>query len=109
MFDISLGELLIVGAVGVLVTGPDNIHENLRSAAKMFRAFRKYTNNFKEQLTEYLDIDDDASPRVRKKFITGDDGKKYLAYETDDAKLVSNSKKQDFEKDNAEKNNSYNI
>lgn len=99
MFDISFGEILIICLVAVLVVGPSDMPDTIRTAGRWFRAFRKTVGEFKKTFSEVLEDEEinEAIRDVRRvdsevRHITGDDGKKYAAYDISDIEDASRKK-----------------
>jgi sec-independent protein translocase protein TatB len=88
MFDFSFSELLLVMVVGLVVLGPDELPKVVRYVRNIIRQVKSASANIQQQVTELLD-DEDLQRAT--KFIKGDDGKFYAAYDlSDEIKSVVN-------------------
>jgi sec-independent protein translocase protein TatB len=88
MFDFSFSELLLVMVVGLVVLGPDELPKFVRYVRNIIRQVKSASANIQQQVTELLD-DEDLQRAT--KFIKGDDGKFYAAYDlSDEIKSVVN-------------------
>ncbi len=81
MFDFSFSELLLVMVVGLVVLGPDELPKVVRYVRNIIRQIKSASANIQQQVTELLD-DEDLQRAT--KFIKGDDGKFYAAYDLSD-------------------------
>lgn len=50
MFDVSLGELLVIGAVTLVVVGPEKMPKVARTAGMLFGRLQRFANNVKADL-----------------------------------------------------------
>ncbi|WP_410499470.1 Sec-independent protein translocase protein TatB [Chitinibacter sp. S2-10] len=50
MFDVSLGELLIIGAVTLIVVGPEKMPKVARTAGMLFGRLQRFVNNVRGDL-----------------------------------------------------------
>lgn len=70
MFDIGLGELLVIAFVAILVFGPDKLPELARQAGNMLRQLRTLATNARDEIRdelgpEYADLElADLDPRA---------------------------------------------
>ena len=88
MFDFSFSELLLVLVVGLVVLGPEELPKVVRYVRGVIRQIKSASANIQQQVTELLD-DEDLQRAT--KFIKGDDGKFYAAYDlSDEIKSVVN-------------------
>lgn len=54
MFDIGLGEMVVIALVAVLVFGPDKLPELMRQAGAMLRQLRTFANNARDEIRDEL-------------------------------------------------------
>lgn len=70
MFDIGLGELIVIGFVAILVFGPDKLPDLARQAGAMIRQLRHMATNARDEIRaelgpEYADLElTDLDPRA---------------------------------------------
>jgi sec-independent protein translocase protein TatB len=70
MFDIGLGELIVIGFVAILVFGPDKLPDFARQAGAMIRQLRHMATNARDEIRaelgpEYADLElTDLDPRA---------------------------------------------
>ena len=57
MFDIGIGELLILGVLGLLVFGPERLPRAAADAGKWIRQIRQMATNAKNDLADSAGID----------------------------------------------------
>lgn len=57
MFDIGIGELLILGALGLLVFGPERLPRAAADAGKWIRQIKQMAHNAKADLADSAGID----------------------------------------------------
>ena len=57
MFDIGIGELLILGVLGLLVFGPERLPRAAADAGKWIRQVRQMASNAKNDLADSAGID----------------------------------------------------
>lgn len=57
MFDIGIGELIILGALGLLVFGPERLPRAAADAGKWIRQIRQMATNAKNDLADSAGID----------------------------------------------------
>ncbi len=57
MFDIGIGELIILGAIGLLVFGPERLPRAAADAGKWIRQIRQMATNAKKDLADSAGID----------------------------------------------------
>jgi sec-independent protein translocase protein TatB len=50
VFDVSLGELLVIGAVTLVVVGPEKMPKVARTAGMLFGRLQRFVNNVKSDL-----------------------------------------------------------
>ncbi|WP_373976615.1 Sec-independent protein translocase protein TatB [Chitinibacter sp. SCUT-21] len=50
MFDVSIGELLLIGAVTLVVVGPEKMPKVARTAGMLFGRLQRFVNNVKVDL-----------------------------------------------------------
>lgn len=55
MFNIGMTEMLIIGAIALLVLGPSKLPEVARSLGRGLRTLRKATNELKHAFTEEVE------------------------------------------------------
>ncbi|MGK0290075.1 MAG: Tat protein translocase TatB subunit [bacterium] len=55
MFNIGFTELIVIGAIGLMIFGPDKLPSLARSLGKIITQFRRTTNDFKAQITKEID------------------------------------------------------
>lgn len=58
LFDIGLGELLIIGVVGLIILGPDRLPTAAAQAARFLRQLRDQVSAAKASIVEAADIDE---------------------------------------------------
>ncbi len=73
MFDLSFGELCMIGGVGLIVLGPKQLTVAVRYVRNMLRQVKEATSSIQHQVNTLLDEDETRS-------ITGDDGKEYECF-----------------------------
>lgn len=56
-FDIGLGELLIIGVVGLIILGPDRLPGAAAQAARFLRQLREQLSDARASIIEAADID----------------------------------------------------
>lgn len=79
MFDVGIGELLVIGVVGIIVFGPDRLPEYARQLGRMVRQVRKFALSAQDDLRselgpEFADLKlSDLDPRsmIRKHVLEG--------------------------------------
>ena len=70
MFDIGLGEFVVIAFVAILVFGPDKLPDLARQAARFVRQVRDFANNARDELRselgpEFADLElRDLDPRT---------------------------------------------
>ncbi len=70
MFDIGLGELIVIAFIAILVFGPDKLPELARQAGAMIRGLRHMATNARDEIRaelgpEYADLElSDLDPRT---------------------------------------------
>lgn len=57
MFDVGLGEMLVLAVVGLLVFGPDRLPEMARQAASWLRDLRAMVSKARSEVTDSLGVD----------------------------------------------------
>lgn len=57
MFDIGLGEIIILAVLGLLVFGPERLPKAAADAAKMMRNVRAMAGNARKDLTDAAGVD----------------------------------------------------
>lgn len=57
MFDIGIGELIVLGALGLLVFGPERLPRAAADAGKWIRQIRQMALNAKKDLADSAGID----------------------------------------------------
>lgn len=57
LFDIGLGELLIIGVVGLIILGPDRLPTAAAQAARFMRQLRDQAAAARASIVEAADID----------------------------------------------------
>lgn len=92
MFDVSLSEIAVVGAVALFAVGPKELPTVLRGIGKAMRGVRKLADDFRnsiEEATEAAELED--MKRELKEFkgktrvIYDAEGRPYEAYDVDEA------------------------
>ncbi len=81
MFDVGIGELLVIVVVGIIVFGPDRLPEYARQAGRMLRHLRTFAQSAQNDLRnelgpEFADLQlSDLDPRtmIRKHVLEGMD------------------------------------
>lgn len=63
MFNISLSEWLIIGAVALLVLGPEHLPEVARTAGRMVRKIKRFVADVQQDLGDELKSEDLAEFR----------------------------------------------
>lgn len=56
MFDISFGELLVVGAVTLIVVGPERMPKVARTAGMLFGRLQRFVANVKSELQQEMQM-----------------------------------------------------
>lgn len=57
MFNIGLGEMLLLAVLGLLVFGPDRLPEAVSKGMEMLRQLREMATNARNQITDAAGID----------------------------------------------------
>lgn len=57
MFDIGIGELLVIAVVGLLVFGPDRLPEMARQAGRWVRDLRRMVAKARSEVSDSLGVD----------------------------------------------------
>jgi sec-independent protein translocase protein TatB len=57
VFDIGIGELIVLGAIGLLVFGPERLPRAAADAGKWIRQIRQMATNAKKDLADSAGID----------------------------------------------------
>lgn len=65
LFDMGIGELLIIGVVGLIIFGPDRLPKVAAQAAQFLRQFRDQANQAKASIIEAADIDESTLRDLR--------------------------------------------
>ena len=88
MLDFSFGELLLIVVVAVVCIGPKELPVVVRAIAKAFAHLRELTRELRaafEDLARESGLKETQAEIEREmKMITGDDGKRYPAYDVED-------------------------
>jgi len=63
MFNIGMTEMLIIGAIALLVIGPKGLPDLARSIGKGLTAFRRTTNDFKRSI--HAEFDQHVGPDAK--------------------------------------------
>jgi sec-independent protein translocase protein TatB len=79
VFDVGIGELLVIVVVGIIVFGPDRLPDYARQAGRMIRQLRSFAQSAQAELREelgpeYADLKlTDLDPRtmIRKHILEG--------------------------------------
>lgn len=58
MFDIGIGELLVIGIIAILLLGPEKLPKALVDLAKFIKAVKKTLNDAKESLDKEIRLDE---------------------------------------------------
>lgn len=56
-FDIGIGELLIIGVIGLIILGPDRLPSAAAQAARFLRQVREQASSARATIIEAADID----------------------------------------------------
>ena len=56
-FDIGIGELLMIGVVGLIILGPDRLPSAAAQAARVLRQLREQLSRARATIIEAADID----------------------------------------------------
>ena len=64
-FDMGIGELLIIGVVGLIVFGPDRLPKVAAQAAQFLRQLKEQANQAKASIIEAADIDESTLRDLR--------------------------------------------
>lgn len=54
MFDIGLGEMVVIAFVAVLVFGPDKLPELMRQAGAVLQQLRRFATNARDEIRDEL-------------------------------------------------------
>lgn len=65
MPDIGIGELLVIGLVGLLIFGPDRLPKAAAQAAQVLRQLRAQANEAKQGLMEAANLDESTLRDLR--------------------------------------------
>ncbi len=60
--SIGMQELVLIGAIALIVFGPRKLPQMMRTVGKMMAEFRKATNDFKETWEKEVDFEDFKEP-----------------------------------------------
>ena len=89
MFNIGIAEMFVILVVALLVLGPKNLPEALRTAGRVMGEVRRISRGFQEELRKAVDVsdvpdvddiddvddtDDDAEVSVARRNAAGDGG-----------------------------------
>ncbi len=58
MFDISWTEILLIAVIAVVVIGPKEMPQVMRSAARYLRAFKSMLRDFRRQIDDVVDAEE---------------------------------------------------
>lgn len=89
MFDLSLGEVILVAVVALVFIGPNELPAVVRGIAKIMRSLTSLAHEIRSAFDDMAkesgvkDMVDEFEGDVR--MIKGDDGKWYEAYDVPDA------------------------
>lgn len=64
-FDMGIGELLIIGVVGLIIFGPDRLPKVAAQAAQFLRQFKQQADQAKASIIEAADIDESTLRDLR--------------------------------------------
>lgn len=64
-FDMGIGELLMIGVVGLIIFGPDRLPRVAAQAAQFLRQLREQANQAKASIIEAADIDESTLRDLR--------------------------------------------
>lgn len=64
-FDMGIGELLLIGVVGLIIFGPDRLPHVAAQAAQFLRQLRDQANQAKATIIEAADIDESTLRDLR--------------------------------------------
>ena len=84
MLDLSLAELAVVAAAGLLVLGPKELPVAARYIRGVLRSVRETTADIRAQVNDVLDADEgtqEEASSTHTTWIEGDDGRLYQAYQ----------------------------
>ena len=65
LFDMGIGELLIIGVVGLIIFGPERLPKAAAQAAQFLRQLRDQANQAKSSIIEAADIDESTLRDLR--------------------------------------------
>jgi sec-independent protein translocase protein TatB len=57
LFDIGLGELIVLAAIGLVVVGPERLPQYAAKSARFLRQLRGQVTDVKESVKDVIDID----------------------------------------------------
>jgi sec-independent protein translocase protein TatB len=58
MFDISFTELMVIGAVALIVIGPERLPRVARTAGHLLGRLQRYVNNVKSDINREMNLED---------------------------------------------------
>jgi sec-independent protein translocase protein TatB len=97
MFDLSLGEIMLVVIVAAVFIGPKEMPVVIRGIAKLMKSIRALASEIRAAFDELAketgtkDALDEMNDSIR--YIRGDDGKLYESYSLEDSKRFTDSTK----------------
>ena len=66
MFDIGMGEFLVIAVIAVLVLGPDRLPKAIAEASRWLRALRDQAANARREIVDAADLDPTITDDLRK-------------------------------------------
>lgn len=90
MFDVSLSEIAVVGAVALFAVGPKELPQVLRGIGRAMRGVRRLADDFRNSIEEAAEASELGELRreiqhAKTKVIYDDEGRPYEAYDVEDA------------------------
>ncbi len=99
--SIGMQELVLIGAIALIVFGPRKLPQMMRTVGKMMAEFRKATNDFKETWEKEVDFEDFKEPDQIKP-VTNNNNTIAKSNETNPIQIaapeIKEIKQEDFEK-----------
>lgn len=66
MFDIGMGEFLVIALVAVLILGPDRLPKAIAEGSRWLRALRDQAANARREIVDAADLDPSVTDDLRK-------------------------------------------
>lgn len=66
MFDVGMGEFLVIAIIAVLILGPDRLPKAVAEATRWLRALRDQAANARREIADAADLDPSITDDLRK-------------------------------------------